>query len=217
MNIVLLGPPGAGKGTQAKQIEEKYSIPHISTGDIFRKNIKEKTPLGVTAKEYIDKGYLVPDDITIAIVEDRLKQDDCFKGFLLDGFPRTIEQADALDKVLKMQDKKVEFVINIQVPEEELIKRLTGRRVCTACGASYHMIFNPPKEDGICDLCEGKLIQRPDDSIETVTNRLGVYRKQTEPLINYYKNKQILYNINGEQDIQKVFSDICSILGSGNK
>ncbi|SKA99160.1 Adenylate kinase [Caloramator quimbayensis] len=217
MNIVLLGPPGAGKGTQAKQIQEKYSIPHISTGDIFRKNIKEKTPLGVTAKEYIDKGYLVPDDITVAIVEDRLKQDDCFKGFLLDGFPRTIEQADALDKVLKMQDKKVEFVINIQVPEEELIKRLTGRRVCTACGASYHMIFNPPKEDGICDLCEGKLIQRPDDSIETVTNRLQVYRKQTEPLINYYKNKQILYNINGEQDIQKVFSDICSILGSGNK
>ncbi|MCX7883969.1 MAG: adenylate kinase [Caloramator sp.] len=217
MNIVLLGPPGAGKGTQAKQIEEKYNIPHISTGDIFRKNIKEKTPLGITAKEYIDKGHLVPDDITIAIVEDRLKQDDCFNGFLLDGFPRTIEQADALDKVLKIQDKKVEFVINIQVPEEELIKRLTGRRVCTACGASYHMIFNPPKEDEICDLCKGKLIQRPDDSIETVTNRLKVYRKQTEPLINYYKNKQILYNINGEQDIQKVFNDICSILGSGNK
>ncbi|QCX33857.1 adenylate kinase [Caloramator sp. E03] len=217
MNIVLLGPPGAGKGTQAKQIAEKFNIPHISTGDIFRKNIKEKTPLGITAKEYIDKGYLVPDEITIAIVEDRLKQDDCLDGFLLDGFPRTIEQADALDSVLLSINKKLEYVIDIQVSEDELIKRLTGRRICTACGASYHIIFNPPKQEGICDICNAKLVQRPDDSIETVKNRLDVYKKQTEPLINYYKDKQIYYGINGQQDIQKVFSDICSVLGSGNK
>lgn len=217
MNIVLLGPPGAGKGTQAKQIEEKFNIPHISTGDIFRKNIKEKTPLGISAKEYIDKGLLVPDEVTIAIVEDRLKNSDCINGFLLDGFPRTIEQANALDKVLMSMDKKLEFVINIQVAEEELIKRLTGRRICTVCGASYHEVFNPPKNEGICDLCNGKLIQRPDDSIETVTNRLNVYKNQTEPLIKYYTEKQIIYNIDGKQDIQKVFDDICSVLGSGNK
>lgn len=217
MNIVLLGPPGAGKGTQAKQIAEKFNIPHISTGDIFRKNIKEKTPLGITAKEYIDKGYLVPDEITIAIVEDRLKQEDCLNGFLLDGFPRTIEQADALDRVLLSINKRLEYVIDIQVSEDELIKRLTGRRICTACGASYHIIFNPPKQEGICDLCNAELIQRPDDSIETVKNRLDVYKKQTEPLIKYYKDKQIYYGINGEQDIQKVFSDISSVLGSGNK
>lgn len=213
MNIILLGPPGAGKGTQARDIAEKYGIPHISTGDIFRKNIKEKTALGIKAKEYIDKGELVPDEITIAIVKDRLSQDDCKPGFLLDGFPRTVNQADSLSSVLKEMGTGIEYVINIVVPKKSLIKRLTGRRVCMSCGASYHIEFNPPPKEGICDFCGAPLIQRNDDSLETVTNRLDVYDKQTAPLIDYYKESGLLYSVNGDQNIEMVFKDICNILG----
>ncbi|TDT50413.1 adenylate kinase [Fonticella tunisiensis] len=217
MKIVLLGPPGAGKGTQAKYIAEKYEIPHISTGDIFRKNIKDRTPLGIKADEYIKKGQLVPDELTVAIVEDRIKQPDCEKGFLLDGFPRTLMQADALTGVLASMESCLDHVINIQVPEEVLIKRLTGRRVCPACGASFHVIFNPPKWENKCDYCGAELVQRADDSAETVKNRLYVYNKQTQPLIEYYLEKGLLRNIDGEQEIDKVFEDICNVLGSENR
>lgn len=213
MRIILLGPPGAGKGTQAKSIAGKYNIPHISTGDIFRKNIKEKTPLGIKAKEYIDKGELVPDEVTVAIVEDRIKQGDCVSGFLLDGFPRTVNQADSLAKALDIMGSKLDSVINIDVPAQALIERLTGRRVCLSCGASFHIIFNPPLKDGICDACGSKLIQREDDSEATVRNRLEVYNNQTAPLIDYYKKIGILQTIDGEQDIDKVFEDIVNILG----
>lgn len=214
MKIVLLGPPGAGKGTQAKFIAERYNIPHISTGDIFRKNIKEQTALGVKAKEFIDKGQLVPDELTVAIVEDRIKQDDCKNGFLLDGFPRTVAQADALKNALALMGSKLDHVVNIDVPEGNLIDRLTGRRVCPSCGASFHVIFNPPKKDNLCDYCEAELIQRADDSVDTVKSRLNVYQKQTQPLIEYYEVENLLRNIDGEQEITKVFEDICNILGS---
>lgn len=214
MKIVLLGPPGAGKGTQAKFIAERNDVPHISTGDIFRKNIKEQTALGVKAKEFIDKGQLVPDELTVAIVEDRIKQDDCKRGFLLDGFPRTVAQADALKDALASMGTNLDHVINIQVPEGNLIDRLTGRRVCPACGASFHVIFNPPKKDNLCDYCNAQLVQRADDSVETVKSRLNVYQKQTEPLIEYYGAQGLLRNIDGEQQIDKVFEDICNILGS---
>ncbi|EYE87715.1 adenylate kinase [Fervidicella metallireducens AeB] len=217
MKLVLLGPPGAGKGTQAKYIVEKLGIPHISTGDIFRKNIKEQTPLGLKAKEYIDKGQLVPDEVTVGIVEDRIKQEDCNAGFLLDGFPRTVAQADALDEVLSSMGSALDHVINIKVPTERLVERLTGRRVCPKCGASFHVIFNPPKQDGICDYCSGSLVQRADDSAETVESRLNVYEKQTQPLIEYYQEKGLLRDIDGEQDIDKVFEDICTVIGSDNK
>lgn len=213
MNIILLGPPGAGKGTQAKDISEKYRIPHISTGDIFRKNIKEKTPLGIKAKEFIDRGELVPDDVTVSIVEDRIKEEDCKRGFLLDGFPRTVNQAEALAKVLQSLGRKLDYVINIEAGRDLIIERLTGRRVCSSCGQSYHVKLNPPRVEGICDACGGRLIQRDDDTIITVENRLSVYIRQTAPLIEYYKNSGLLYTVNGEQGIEETFNDICSIIG----
>lgn len=214
MRIVLLGPPGSGKGTQAKYIVEKFDIAHISTGEIFRQNIKDKTPLGLKAKEYIDKGLLVPDDMTIAIFKARIKQDDCKNGFLVDGFPRTVAQADALLKELDLADAAIDHVINIAVNLDKLIARLTGRRVCTHCNMNYNILLNPPKIEGICDDCGGTLMQREDDSIQTVNNRLSVYANQTEPLIEYYEKLNLLRNINGEQNIEMVFNDICNMLGA---
>lgn len=213
LRLILLGPPGAGKGTQAVNIVKKYNIPHISTGDMFRKNIKEGTDLGVKAKEYIDKGLLVPDELTVAIVKDRLSEKDCQEGFLLDGFPRTVNQADALDTELKNLSYELDHVINIDVEKEELIDRAVGRRVCKDCGATYHIKFNPPKKENMCDVCGGELIQRKDDTVETVTKRIEVYLEQTEPLIDYYGKKGILINIDGKQDIDKVFEDIVASLG----
>lgn len=213
MKLVLLGPPGAGKGTQAAEIVKKYSIPHISTGDIFRKNIGEGTDLGKEAKKYMDEGKLVPDELVVAIVKDRLSETDCKDGFLLDGFPRTVEQADALDSELKELNYSLDKVINIDVDKNALIERAVGRRICKDCGATYHIKFNKPKVEGKCDLCGGELYQRSDDTEETVTNRIEVYSKQTEPLIDYYEKKGILLNINGDQDINKVFSDIVTELG----
>jgi len=214
MRLILLGPPGAGKGTQAANIVDKYNVPHISTGDIFRKNIKEGTPLGKKAKEYMDKGLLVPDDLVVAIVEDRLKEDDCSKGFLLDGFPRTEAQAESLDKVLENMNTSLDKVINIKVNKDSLIERIVGRRICKDCGATYHIDFNPSKEAGKCDICSGELYQRNDDKEETVVKRIEVYLKETSPLIDYYTKKGILVNIDGEQDINKVFEDIVKALGS---
>lgn len=213
MRLILLGPPGAGKGTQAANIVKEYSIPHISTGDIFRKNIKEGTDLGIKAKEYMDKGLLVPDELVVAIVKDRLTEDDCKKGFLLDGFPRTINQADALDKELTDLGYKLDKVINIDVDKEELIERAVGRRVCKDCGATYHIKFNAPKVENTCDVCGGELIQRKDDTLEIVSKRIEVYLEQTQPLIDYYEKKGILVNIDGKQDIDKVFKDIVMALG----
>lgn len=213
MRLILLGPPGAGKGTQAVNIAAKYSIPHISTGDIFRKNIKEGTDLGIKAKEYMDKGLLVPDDLVVAIVKDRLTEKDCKEGFLLDGFPRTVMQADALDDALKELDYELDCVINIQVSKEELVDRAVGRRVCKDCGATYHIKFNPSNTEGKCDVCGGELIQRKDDTVETVTKRIEVYLEQTQPLIDYYGKKGILADIDGKQNIEKVFEDIVAALG----
>ncbi len=212
MKLVLLGPPGAGKGTQASGITKKYNLPHISTGDIFRKNISEGTELGKEAKDYMDKGLLVPDKLVVAIVKDRLAESDCRDGFLLDGFPRTVDQADSLDLELKNLDYALDRVINIEVDSDALIERAVGRRICKSCGATYHIKFNKPKEEGICDLCGGELFQRSDDTAETVSNRIEVYLEQTEPLIDYYSKKGIISNINGDQDIDKVFSEIVSAL-----
>ncbi len=189
MKIVLLGPPGAGKGTQAKSISNRYSIPHISTGDIFRKNISENTPLGIEAKSYMDNGQLVPDEVTINMVKDRLQQDDCKNGYLLDGFPRTVHQAEALDNFLTEREESIDTALLIEVPKEFILERMTGRRVCPSCGASYHIKFNPPANDGKCDLCGSDVIQRKDDTEETVKERLDVYENQTQPLIDFYKNK----------------------------
>jgi adenylate kinase len=214
MNIVLMGLPGAGKGTQADKIVEKYAIPHISTGDMFRAAIKGGTELGLKAKSYMDDGALVPDEVTIGIVRERLSKSDCDNGFLLDGFPRTVPQAEALDALLLELDKNVEHVLNIQVEQEELIKRLTGRRICKECGTAYHLIFNPPQVDGVCDKDGGELYQRADDNPETVTNRLEVNMKQTQPLLDYYGDKGVLTNINGQQDIHKVFADLNALLES---
>lgn len=214
MNIILLGPPGAGKGTQAKLISEKYSIPHISTGDIFRKNISEKTPLGVKAKSYMDKGQLVPDELTIDLVKDRLQQEDCKNGFLLDGFPRTVAQAEALDAFLYEYNQNINSALLIDVPQEYILERMTGRRVCNSCGASYHVRFNPSKVDGKCDVCGSELIQRKDDSEETVRERLDIYSKQTQPLIQYYSDKKVLSTIDGTREIKEVFDNISDILGS---
>lgn len=212
MNIILLGPPGAGKGTQAKKIAEHYSLPHISTGDILRENISNNTSLGIKAKSYMAKGELVPDELLITIIRDRLSKPDCSKGFLLDGYPRTVPQADALQMILTESNKKLDIVLNIDVDDEELIKRLSGRRVCASCGMSYHMIFNPPKEDEICDKCEGKLYQREDDKPEAIRNRLIVYKKQTQPLIEYYTRKSLLRTVDGGKDIPEIFKDIRKIL-----
>lgn len=212
MRIVLLGPPGAGKGTQAVRMVEKYNIPHISTGDIFRKNLKEKTELGLKAKEYMDKGLLVPDDLVVDIVKARLLEDDCAKGFLLDGFPRTVEQADALEIELEKLGIKLDGVINIEVRDEVLIGRLTGRLVCRKCGATYHSKFNKPKTAAVCDLCGGELYTRDDDKEETVKNRLLVYKNQTQPLIDYYTKKSMLKTIFGEADTDIVFAEICKVL-----
>jgi adenylate kinase len=213
VNIVLMGLPGAGKGTQAEKIVEKYGIPHISTGDMFRAAIKDGTELGLKAKSFMDNGDLVPDEVTIGIVRERLSKEDCGKGFLLDGFPRTVAQAEALENILTDLGKKMNYVINIDVDKDILMGRLTGRRICKECGATYHLVFNPPKEEGVCDRCGGELYQRADDNEETVQNRLDVNIKQTQPLLAYYEDKGYLKNIDGQQDIDKVFADIDELLG----
>ncbi|EDS76459.1 adenylate kinase [Clostridium novyi A str. 4552] len=208
MRMILLGPPGAGKGTQAKLISEKYSIPHISTGDIFRKNISEKTPLGVKAKEYMDKGQLVPDELTIDLVNDRLTHEDCKKGFLLDGFPRTVKQAEALEKFLTENNQSLDTALLIDVPSSFILERMTGRRVCPSCGASYHIKFNPPKIEGLCDVCKKEIIQRKDDTEETVKERIEVYDRQTQPLVDFYSSKDQLFVVDGTQSIDQVFETI---------
>ena len=212
MNIVLMGLPGAGKGTQADKIVEKYEIPHISTGDMFRAAIQEGTELGVKAKSYMDQGALVPDEVTIGIVRERLSKADCGKGFLLDGFPRTVPQAKALDELLSEMGRSIEYVLNIQVEMDELVARLSGRRICKECGTSYHLIFNPPKVEGKCDKDGGELYQRADDNPETVTNRLEVNMTQTAPLLSFYDEKSVLTNIDGQQNIDKVFKVLDGIL-----
>ena len=212
MNIILMGLPGAGKGTQASEIVKKFPIPHISTGDMFRKAIKDETDLGKEAKSYMDRGELVPDEVTVGIVKERISEDDAKKGFLLDGFPRTIEQAEALSEIMQELDRKIDAVINIEVPEEELMNRLTGRRICEKCGTTYHLVFNPPKVDGICDIDGGKLYQREDDNPETVANRLNVNVKQSKPILEYYDNENVLKNIDGSKDINEVTSNVIDIL-----
>ena len=213
LRTILLGPPGAGKGTQAAKIVEKYGIPHISTGDIFRENIKKGTELGKKAQEYMNRGELVPDDLVIEIATTRLLEDDCKNGFLLDGFPRTVYQAEKLDEFLQSHDSKIDNVIDIAVGKDELIERLTGWRVCKSCGASFHVVNIPPKQEGICDYCGGELIQRADDNLETVTNRIDVYEDQTMPLIDYYEKAGTLTHIDGSTGLDNVFADIVSALG----
>lgn len=214
MNIILMGLPGAGKGTQASQIIKKYPIPHISTGDMFRLAIKNGTELGNEAKSYMDSGELVPDEVTIGIVKERLSQSDAKEGFLLDGFPRTVEQAEALNKIMEELNSKIDKTINVEVPEEELMNRLTGRRICEVCGTTYHLVFNPPKQEGVCDLDGGKLYQREDDNPETVANRLEVNINQTAPLLDFYEDQGVLVNVDGSRDIDEVFKDIDEILQS---
>ena len=213
LRTILLGPPGAGKGTQAVKIVEKYGIPHISTGDIFRENIKNGTELGKKAQEYMNRGELVPDDLVIEIATDRLLKDDCKNGFLLDGFPRTVYQAEKLDEFLATHGGKIDKVLDIAVGKDELITRLTGRRVCKACGASFHVVNIPPKKEGVCDYCGGELIQRADDNLETVTNRIDVYEAQTKPLIDYYEKAGNIAHIDGTTGLDNVFADIVKALG----
>ncbi|MBB6447551.1 adenylate kinase [Bacillus benzoevorans] len=212
MNLVLMGLPGAGKGTQAEKIVDKYGIPHISTGDMFRAAIKEGTELGLQAKSFMDQGALVPDEVTIGIVRERLSKEDCEKGYLLDGFPRTVAQAEALEEITSSLNRKINYVINIDVDQEILMERLTGRRICKACGSTYHLVFNPPAKEGVCDRCGGELYQRADDNAETVENRLQVNIAQTKPLLDFYETKGYLRNFNGQQDINKVFADLDELL-----
>ena len=212
MKIVMLGAPGAGKGTQAIKIADKYDIPHISTGDIFRANIKGGTELGQKAKSYIDKGELVPDEVTIGMLLDRIAQDDCKNGYVLDGFPLTIPQAESLTEALKSQGDRIDFALNIDVPDEAIIKRMSGRRACPKCGATYHIVYAAPKTENICDKCGTELIIRSDDKPETVKDRLNVYHQQTEPLIAYYKTAGVLREVDGTQELPKVFEDVVAIL-----
>lgn len=212
MKIVMLGAPGAGKGTQAKMIASKYQVPHISTGDIFRANIKNGTELGKKAKEYMDQGLLVPDELTVDLVIDRLSHDDCKKGYILDGFPRTIPQAEALDAALAKRGEKMDFAIDVDVPDENIISRMSGRRACTGCGATYHIVYNPSKKGDICEVCGETLILRDDDKPETVQKRLTVYHDQTQPLIDYYTGQNILKTVDGTQDMNDVFAAITEIL-----
>ncbi len=213
MKIIMLGAPGAGKGTQAKKIAAKYSIPHISTGDIFRANIKNGTELGNKAKTYMDQGLLVPDELVVDLVVDRVKQDDCTNGYVLDGFPRTIPQAEALDKALAAIGEKMDYAVDVDVPDENIVHRMSGRRACVGCGATYHLEYAPTKTEGICDVCGKELILRDDDKPETVKKRLGVYHEQTQPLIDYYTNAGILKTVDGTIDINDVFQAIVDILG----
>lgn len=213
MKIIMLGAPGAGKGTQAKKIAEKYAIPHISTGDIFRANIKNGTELGKKAKTYMDQGLLVPDELVVDLVVDRVGQEDAKNGYVLDGFPRTIPQAKALDEALEKLGEKVDYAINVEVPDENIINRMSGRRACVACGATYHLVHIPPKKEGICDTCGAELILRDDDKPETVKKRLDVYHDQTQPLIEYYTNSGILKEVDGTVDMDDVFAAIVNILG----
>lgn len=213
MKIIMLGAPGAGKGTQAKMIAEKCGIPHISTGDIFRANIKNGTELGAKAKEYMDKGLLVPDELVCDLVVDRIQQADCEKGYILDGFPRTIPQAEALEAALNAIEQKLDYAIDIDVPDENIINRMSGRRACVGCGATYHVVFNPTKVEGKCDVCGESLILRDDDKPETVKKRLDVYHTQTQPLIDFYTERKVLVEVDGTQSMDKVFEDIMKILG----
>lgn len=214
MKIIMLGAPGAGKGTQAKKIAAKYDIPHISTGDIFRANIKNGTELGNKAKTYMDQGLLVPDELVVDLVVDRVQQDDCKNGYVLDGFPRTIPQAEALDKALAALGDKVDYAIDVNVPDENIVNRMGGRRACEGCGATYHLVYAPTKTEGICDVCGKELILRDDDKPETVQKRLNVYHEQTQPLIDYYTNAGILKTVDGTVDINDVFAAIVEILGA---
>ena len=213
MKIIMLGAPGAGKGTQAKMLAAKYDIPHISTGDIFRANIKNGTELGAKAKEYMDKGLLVPDELVVDLIMDRFQADDCKKGYILDGFPRTIPQAEALDKALSAVGESIDYAINVEVPDENIVNRMSGRRACVGCGATYHIKYSPTKVEGKCDTCNGDLIIRDDDKPETVLNRLNVYHEQTQPLIDYYSAKGVMKEVDGTVDMNDVFDAIVAILG----
>ena len=213
MKIIMLGAPGAGKGTQAKMIADKYGVPHISTGDIFRANIKNGTELGMEAKKYMDQGLLVPDELTVRILLDRVAQDDCKNGYVLDGFPRTIPQAEVLDSELTKLGDHIDYAINVDVPDENIVKRMCGRRACLTCGATYHIEHVPPKKEGICDVCGSELVLRDDDKPETVKNRLNVYHEQTQPLIDFYTEKGVLKTVDGTVPMEEVFAAITAILG----
>jgi adenylate kinase len=213
MNLILLGPPGAGKGTQAKMLVEKYGIPQISTGEILRANLKAETELGLEAKKYMDAGELVPDEVVIGIVANRIKEDDCQKGYMLDGFPRTVPQAEALSEILAKDGSGIDDVISIEVPNEELMGRLTGRRTCRQCGQGYHVMFDPPQKEGVCGKCSGELYQRDDDNETTVGSRLEVYTKETQPLIDYYQGKGLLRPVDGVGQIKEIFDRVVEILG----
>ena len=213
MKIIMLGAPGAGKATQAKRIAEKYGIPHISTGDIFRANIKEGTELGMKAKEFMDQGLLVPDEVTIGMLLDRIKKEDCVNGYVLDGFPRTIPQAESLTKALEEMGQKIDYAVDVDVPDENIVSRMSGRRACITCGATYHVQFAPPKAEGICDKCGAELVLRDDDKPETVQKRLAVYHEQTQPLIDYYRRAGVLVSVDGTQSMDQVFESIVKIFG----
>ena len=214
MKLIMLGAPGAGKGTQAKKISAKYEIPHISTGDIFRANIKGGTELGMKAKAFMDQGQLVPDEITIGMLLDRIKEDDCKNGYVLDGFPRTIPQAESLTKALTELGDKIDWAVNVDVPDENIISRMSGRSACLGCGQTYHIVYNAPKQEGVCDVCGETLVLRDDDKPETVKKRLEVYHEQTQPLIDYYRAAGVLAEVDGTKDLENVFQDIVKILGA---